>query len=127
MGSAASVKNYCEYYCCPEETKSISSIIENNSNFNQEKENPSNEPDNSFYNKTITNLIMLKNKDNNRSNSSINNENNKEKNELIDKNYEINNNKINIIDDEIYKKNLTTHKENKKVIFESPKKINLIN
>ena len=127
MGSAASVKNYCEYYCCPEETKSISSIIENNSNFNQEKENPSNEPDNSFYNKTITNLIMLKNKDNNRSNSSINNENNKEKNELIDKNDEINNNKINIIDDEIYKKNLTTHKENKKVIFESPKKINLIN
>ena len=85
MGSAASVKNYCENLCCPEETKSLNSLIENSSYLNQEKGNPSNEQDNSYYNKTITNLIVLKNKDNNMSESSINNENKKEKIELIEK------------------------------------------
>ena len=106
MGSAASVKDYCENICCPEETKSLNSLIENNSCFNQEKENPSNEANNSYYNKTITNLIMLKNLDNNMSNSSLNNENKIDKKEVIEKeDKKNNNNKINLIDDEIYKKN----------------------
>ena len=128
MGSAASVKDYCENICCPEETKSLNSLIENNSCFNQEKENPSNEANNSYYNKTITNLIMLKNLDNNMSNSSLNNENKIDKKEVIEKeDKKNNNNKINLIDDEIYKKNFTVDKREKKVLFESPKKKNLIN
>ena len=128
MGSAASVKDYCENICCPEETKSLNSLIENNSCFNQEKENPSNEANNSYYNKTITNLIMLKNLDNNMSNSSLNNENKINKKEVIEKeDKKNNNNKINLIDDEIYKKNFTVDKREKKVLFESPKKKNLIN
>ena len=128
MGSAASVKNYCENLCCPEETKSLNSLIENSSYLNQEKGNPSNEQDNSYYNKTITNLIVLKNKDNNLSESSINNENKKEKIELIEKEDEKKyNNKNNLFDDEIYKKNFTVNKQDKKVLFESPKKNILIN
>ena len=128
MGSAASVKNYCENLCCPEETKSLNSLIENSSYLNQEKGNPSNEQDNSYYNKTITNLIVLKNKDNNMSESSINNENKKEKIELIEKEDEKkNNNKNNLFDDEIYKKDFTVNKKDKKVLFESPKKNILIN
>ena len=128
MGSAASVKNYCENLCCPEETKSLNSLIENSSYLNQEKGNPSNEQDNSYYNKTITNLIVLKNKDNNLSESSINNENKKEKKELIEKEDEKKyNNKNNLFDDEIYKKNFTVNKQDKKVLFESPKKNILIN
>ena len=78
MGSAASVKKYCEDLCCPEKVELLDSYIKNNSNFIQENEIPSYDKDNSISNQKNTSIFMLNN-ENNISNSLINIEKDEEK------------------------------------------------
>ena len=116
MGSAASVKKYCEDLCCPEKVELLDSYIKNNSNFIQENENPSYDKDNSIYNQKNTSIFMLNN-ENNISNSLINNEKDEEKRQnnkdnKINLNFQINS----------FKEKNIVKNGNKHVIFESPKK-----
>ena len=116
MGSAASVKKYCEDLCCPEKVELLDSYIKNNSNFIQENEIPSYDKDNSISNQKNTSIFMLNN-ENNISNSLINIEKDEEKRQN-NKDNKINLNfKINSFKEKNIVKN-----GNKHVIFESPKK-----
>ena len=129
MGSAVSVNNYCqniEDICCPEETKSLDPIINDNSFLNQEEENPSNNKDNSNYNNNkITNLFIVNNEENNISNSIINIEENKEKDK--DKN-NLNKIDLNNIPDKIPQNDIDINeKKKKKITFEYSKKSKLQN
>ena len=79
MGSAASVKNYCEEICCPEDSTLFNSYYKDNSYLNKEKEkdNPNNsnitfDKNNKNYNKKLINLIMNNDDNNYNNNSKIN-------------------------------------------------------
>ena len=127
MGSAVSVNNYCqniEDMCCPEETKSLDPIINENSFINPEEENPSNNnKDNSNYNNKITNLFLVNNEENNIINSIINLEENKENEK--DKNNNIN---LNTLPDKDLHNNVEMNKDSKKdITFEYSKKSKLQN
>ena len=116
MGSAASVKKYCEDLCCPEKVELLDSYIKNNSNFIQENEIPSYDKDNSISNQKNTSIFMLNN-ENNISNSLINIEKDEEKRQnnkdnKINLNFQINS----------FKEKNIVKNGNKHVIFESPKK-----
>ena len=120
MGSAASVKKYCEDLCCPEKVELLDSYIKNNSNFIQENEIPSYDKDNSISNQKNTSIFMLNN-ENNISNSLINIEKDEEKRQnnkdnKINLNFQINS----------FKEKNIVKNGNKHVIFESPKKSNPI-
>ena len=120
MGSAASVKKYCEDLCCPEKVELLDSYIKNNSNFIQENEIPSYDKDNSISNQKNTSIFMLNN-ENNISNSLINIEKDEEKRQN-NKDNKINlNSQVNSFKEKNIVKN-----GNKHVIFESPKKSNPI-
>ena len=129
MGSAASVKKYCEDMCCPEKVKLLEPLINDISDVKQEEDNPLNEKDNSGNNINSQDLFNLKNRDNNFSNSQIIRENNKEKekeNNDYDNSNNINNTNFNSDGNTFHKFNSIEKKE-KHIVFGSPKKFKLNN
>ena len=96
MGSAVTVKNYCERNCCPEESNLFESIIKDNSNYNQEKENHYNNKDNSNLDnkKKIARLFKVNDDENIINYSIIEKEESKEKDKLCSDNNNINNQNV---------------------------------
>jgi len=125
MGSAASVKKYCEDMCCPEEVKLLEPLINDISDIKHEEDNNALiEQDNSDNNINSQSLFNLNNKDNS-NNSQIIKENNKEKENENNSN-NINNTNFNSDGNTFHKYN-TIDKKEKHIVFGSPKKFKLNN
>ena len=125
MGSAASVKKYCEDMCCPEKVKLLEPLINDISDIKHEEDNNNLiEQDNSDNNINSQSLFNLNNKDNS-NNSQIIKENDKEKENENNSN-NINNTNFNSDGNTFHKYN-TIEKKEKHIVFKSPKKFKLNN